>query len=309
MPPEITEAQVRAALQTRPPEMAIDADLDVVAVMRAGRRLHRTRVATLGGLALTGIVAVALLATSVLGGPTRTSGTTPADQQDTSPLSAADRHAALVTWADCLRSAEIPGVSVIGPTEGSDQIDYRDTNGTPLPKTFRDANGEWGSATEACAQKVPALLPELEDQWGDLHSGPAREAGELAAYNKCLADHDLGSADTTDTAAAAAAGCVYSPYDPDAAKVLQCPDGQHQSGLHGIYDHGPWVPTIQAAGQAWLDRQQDSDEFSRTILDPDDQGKHSILHALSRDGRTTAVVYLLTNTYKGWRLQGENLCE
>jgi hypothetical protein len=68
-----------------------------------------------------------------------------------------------------------------------------------------------------------------------------------------------------------------------------------------------WPPS--AAGQAWLDRQQDRDEFSRSILDPDDHGKHSILHALSRDGRTTAVVYLLTNTNKGWRLQGENLCQ
>jgi hypothetical protein len=75
------------------------------------------------------------------------------------------------------------------------------------------------------------------------------------------------------------------------------------------FDQGPWVATIQPAGQAWLDRQQDRDEFSRSILDPDDHGKHSILHALSRDGRTTAVVYLLTNTYKGWRLQGENLCQ
>jgi hypothetical protein len=76
-----------------------------------------------------------------------------------------------------------------------------------------------------------------------------------------------------------------------------------------ILRSGPWVATIQAAGQAWLDRQQDRDEFSRTILHPGDQGKHSILHALSRDGRTIAVVYLLTNTYKGWRLQGANLCQ
>jgi hypothetical protein len=308
MPPEITEAQVRAALQTRPPEMAIDADLDVVAVVRAGRRMRRSRVASLGGLAAAGIVVMILLASNVLGGPTGTSGTTPANHQDP-PLTAEGRHAALITWAECLRSAEIPGVTVTGPSPGSDHIDYLDASGSPLPKAYRDTSGEWGSATESCAQKVPALLPELEDQWGDLQSGPAREQAEIAAYNNCLADHGLGSADTTDTAAAAAAGCVYSPYDPDAAKVLQCPIGQGQSGLHGIFDQGPWVATLQAAGQAWLDRQPDRDEFASTILDPDDQGKHSILHALSSDGRTTAIVYLLTNTYKGWRLQGENLCQ
>jgi hypothetical protein len=309
MPREITEAQVRAALQTHPPEMAVDADLDVAAVMRAGRRKRRTRDAALGGLAVAGIVVVALLASSVLGSPGGTSGTTPAGRQDT-PLSAADRHAALVTWADCLRLHDIPGVTVTGPASDSDHIDYRDTNGNPLPKSYRNTNGEWGSATELCAQKVPALLPELEGEWGDLHSGPAREQAEIAAYNKCLADHGLGlgTAQTTDTAAAAAAGCVYSPYDPDAANVLQCPDGQQQSGLHGIYNHGPWVPDLQAAGQAWLDRQHDRAEFFRTILDPNDQGKHSILHALSRDGRTTGIVYLITSN-KGWRLQGENLCQ
>jgi hypothetical protein len=305
---EINEARVRAALQTRPPEMAVDADLDVAAVMRAGRRQRRTRAASLGGVALAGIVAVVLLANSLLGGATGTSSTRPADQHDP-PTGAADQHAAWVTWADCLRRSDIPGVTVTGPTAGSDHIDYRDTSGNPLPKTYRDSNAEWGSATEWCAQKVPALLPELEDQWGDLHSEAAQEQAELAAYNNCLADHDLGTAGTTDTAAAAAAGCVYSPYDTEAAKVLQCPDGQQQSGLHAIFDHGPWVSTLPDAGQAWLDRQHDSDEFARTILDPNDQGKHSILHALSRDGRTTAIVYLLTNTHTGWRLQGENRCQ
>ena len=158
MPPEITEAQVRAALQTRPTEMAIDADLDVVAVMRAGRRMRHSRVATLGAFAVAGIVAVALLASNVLGGPTGTSGATQANHQGT-PLTAEGRHAALITWADCLRSAEIPGVTVSGPSPGSDHIDYLDASGSPLPRTYRNTSGEWGSATESCAQKVPALLP------------------------------------------------------------------------------------------------------------------------------------------------------
>jgi hypothetical protein len=33
------------------------------------------------------------------------------------------------------------------------------------------------------------------------------------------------------------------------------------------------------------------------------------MHVLSRDGNPTAVIYLLSNLYKGWRLQGVTFCQ
>jgi hypothetical protein len=151
-------------------------------------------------------------------------------------------------------------------------------------------------------------MPELEQQWGDLTSGPARDAARLAAYQQCLSDHDLAApTNRAEAVGAEAVGCVWAPYDPDLERVLQCQPGDEQSGTRAIWDKGPWQ-SPEGAGALWLSRQSNRSEFASVEVIPKDGVKQSLrVHA--DDGRITGVVYLLVNTLKGDRLQGANVCQ
>lgn len=313
---EITETELSSALHSAP---IGGLDVDAHEVLRIGRRRRRTKaVATLGGAALllatvvTGVVAVT-------GGPGRDSSVTTGGQSGAS-LAPSEHHAALVTWADCLRESGIPGVTVIGPAADSDAISYLDEQGKPLPKDYRKSNDKWDFATELCAAKTPALLPELQAQWGDLLS-PARpdaqEAAAEAEYAQCLADHHLPPpfGDNAAMDKAAKVGCVFSPNDVDPDQILTCPTGQQPSDEQVIDDGGPWVDSMRAAGQAWLERQSDRDEFARVAPDPrDHDGKAVSLLIKSRAGDTTAnlildVRYGHDNVANRWRLLSQKFCQ
>jgi hypothetical protein len=301
--------ELRAALRSDLPSLAIP---DVGRAMRDGRRQRRRRAAARVGAVAAVAVAVAVAAGSVLGGPGDSSRTTPADSQRQS-MSPADRHAALVIWADCLRDADIPGVTVTGPGLDSDVIVYTDEQGKPLPRSYREVNGEWGSATEFCAALVPQLMPELRPQWGDLlaqgAATEARAAAEEAAYESCLRDRGLSQpSNIQEFEAALAAGCALTRFDPDAEKILQCPPAQRQSGIRSLLDDEGWMKTPKTIGERWLARQANRDEFAATKPNPTRQ-KGDTLLVTDRDGRTTAIVYLLTNTFKGFKLHAENVCQ
>lgn len=301
-PQEDIVEQVRAAMRTRPPSVL--GSIDVEAVIRAGRKRRRGRRTAAAGAAVTVLVIASTGLILGWGGPSAV----PPAGTSAAAMSPAQRHAAWVSWADCLRQADIPGVTVTGPSAGSDAIAYRDEQGNPLPKDYRETNGEWGSATEFCAAEVPGLLPELEDQWGDLTTGPARELADRASYERCLAEQGLSRpTDRPQLEAAAAAGCAWAPYDPEAAKILECSYGHEQSGSRSIPDRGPWRDSPAAAGRAWLAGQQDREEFATALTQGGDKMTARLL-IKSGDGRTTGIVYLLSNATKGWRLHGMNVC-
>ena len=307
---------VRARMRAEPPAFR---EIDVRSMMMAGsRRAHRRRVtmATVSALALVGVVAALTPSGLVL--RTEDTGTVPSaggipstptrTVHGSATLTPEQRHDAWVRWAGCLRDADIPGVTVVGPPADSDEITYTDGAGTALPTDYRHVSGEWGSATEFCAEKVPELMPELEQKWGDLTAGPARDAARLAEYQRCLTYHDLTApADRSESIAAEQAGCVWAPYDPDLDRVLQCRPGDEPSGTRAIWDKGPWQ-SPKDAGTLWLSRQSDRAEFASVEVIPNDGVKQSLrMHA--DDGRLTGVVYLLVNTFKGYRLQGMNVCQ
>jgi hypothetical protein len=293
---------LRAALQAGPDGGF--GPVNVAAVIRKGRRRRGVRRAVAAAAAL-GVVAAIGVAAGLISGSGPISTVPPAGESTvTAPPSADERHAALVHWANCLRDARIPGVTVVGPAPGSDHISYLDENGDPLPSNYRETSGEWGSAAESCAAKVPALMPELEQQWDMIRAeGTSRT---VADYDGCLADHGLSR--PVDRRRAEAVGCHWNPWDLQAERILHCPRGELQSGLRGIYERGPWVDSPEAAGQVWLARQTDRDTFTTVTPEPGDASR-SRLHVLDHDGNTTGILYLLNVPRMGWRLQGENVCQ
>lgn len=273
--------------------------VDVAAVIRQGRHRRRVRRGVAAATALCVASAIGIAA-GVIGGSGATSTVPPANNTVTVSPAPDERHAALVVWAECLRDAKIPGVRILGPEPGSDEISYLDEDGNPLPRNYREINGEWGSAAEVCAAQVPTLWPELAQQWDTIRAeGTSRT---LAQYVRCLASHGLSRPVTKDQAEAV--GCIWNPWDLQAEKTLHCPPGELQAGLRGILDRGPWVDSPKAAGEIWLGRQTDREKFATVT-----RTKGDVLHVLDRDGNTTGILYLLSHLYKGWRLQGENVCE
>jgi hypothetical protein len=297
MTDQLSHDDLRSALHAAPDRDF--APVPVPTVIRAGRRRRTVRRAATA-LAVTVLVVSVGAATTLLGGGTST--TTPAGGTSSPPaLSAAERQQLLVVWADCLREQGIPGVTVVGPAAGSDEVSYLDDAGKPLPANFGEQNGEWGSASELCAARVPALMPELERQWGVT----ARQEADVADYRQCLADHEL--APMADPSDAEAAGCVFTPYDIEAEQILQCPAGTDQSGMLPI-EGAPWVETPEAAGRSWLAQQDDPAMFATVQLRPNEP-KKSRLDVLSEDGQVSGLIYLLTNTHKGWRLHSVTHCQ
>lgn len=96
-------------------------------------------------------------------------------------------------------------------------------------------------------------------------------------------------------------------HQPELDQVLHCPTGQQQDGLQVISKRSPWFASPRSAGEDWLGRQSDRDEFATVGIVFDDAVKAHLL-VKDRDGDTTGVVYLLVNTRSGWKLQGQNLC-
>jgi hypothetical protein len=318
MTDQMTEDQLRGALRSDPdPTLG---PIEITAVIRAGRRRRVARRSAFGGVAIVLVAAVGLATTLTRGSGDLTIAP-PADSKKSATLDPAARHAALVTWADCLRDADIPGVTVTGPAQGSDDIAYVDAKGKSLPKNFREENGEWGSASEFCAEKVPALFPELEQQWGDLHSWPAREQAQIDNYNQCLTEHGLTPLPGPSTSpspglakrlrdeqpVAEKAGCVWSPLDAEAEKVLECPSGQAQGGMVSPPVR-PWVPTPRQAAEDWVADQSQSAQFATISIAPEAAYTTRAL-LLSKDGRTIGLLYLLEQTKKGWRVQSGNVCQ
>lgn len=273
MPIPCSEDELRQALRAGPNENF--RSVDVIAVVRAGQRRRRVRRLTIG-LAVLGVIASIGLGTTTALNLRDARTVQPASPSNDQPLAAHERRAALVEWANCLRDAEIPGVTVAGPAPGTDRVGYTDSSGRPLPADYRDTNAEWGSATDLCAAKVPELLPELGQHWqilGSARSGPRADA----------------SASTGGDA------------------VLECRAGESPTGTQGIRHTGPWVASPEQAGEHWLALQQDPLRFASVEREPGNDKLSSLL-VRSQDGRVTAIVYLLTNSVEGWRLHGANVC-
>lgn len=320
----ISDADLRRALRGDPPTGFVP--IDVERVMREGRRRRRTRRLSAGFVVLA-VLASAGLAWNLAGGLGTLSTGAPAGKDGRAQSVADDvsRHRALVIWAGCLRAADIPGVDVIGPAEGSDEVWYLDDQGRPLSAGSRKTNGEWGSAMESCVEQVPSLLPELETRWGNLSTERAQQDAHLATYNRCLNDRGLTMpapptagasleeqrqvADQMNavTAAGEQVGCVWSAPDVWAEIVLQCPDGGKQSGwrrLTPAADEGE--PKPLAAAQRWVTDQRDDAAFATPMLirkSPETAG----LEVANDVGRISAMLQL-AKRQNGWTVIKVNMC-
>ena len=292
---------LREALHSAP--LVVFRNQDPATIVQLGRRRRRTR-----RLLAAGVVAALAVSVAVAIRPLGTTAVTPATDRTGTKVQTPEEDAAWQAWADCLRQAEVPGVVVTGPEPGDGTIGYTDTQGDPLPRNYREENPEWGSATEYCAERVPGLLPRLEEQWGDLTTGPARADREVNEYERCLADRGLDSPRSDqDLMAAESVGCVWAPDSPEADRVLDCAPGEAQEGWRSIRDMGTWVKTPHEAAAVWLERQSDRAKFATAMVEGEDFYTKQLL-IKSTDGRTTGIVSLLSHRDKGYRLQGMNVC-
>lgn len=314
----ISQDDLRAALRADSSSGFRPVDTD--AILRQGHHRRRTRRAALAGGAL--LVAAAVGAVGMWGPLGSTSA-------NVAPTSEADtgHEDALTTLATCLWSSSIPDVVVTGPTGTADGgIEYLDEASRPLSTSQLKQNDEFMSAMEWCARQVPTLLPELETRWGDLHSWLDRLDAYEAGYNMCLADHGLtmparppasasdeeqariGDEMKAVQAEGERAGCIFSPPDRDADKILQCDAGEQQSGIRPDQLTPPLAGSARDAAESWVTRQQDPARFATVTLDAGMSG-NAVAHVLSRDGRTTGIVYLLEQPQQRWRAQSSNVCE